>query len=229
MLIQTWGEVFGASLQNLWWGFINFVPNLIVAIIIFILGWIVGAVIGHAIEQVIAAIKIDSLFKSAGADEVLARAGIRLNVGAFLGGLVKWFIVVVFLMTSLEIIGLTQVNSFLREVVLNYLPNVIIAAFVLIVATVIADAMRKIVEGSARAANIHSARLLGSIVKYAIWTFAFIIALSQLGIAAQFMQILFTGLIAMLAIAGGLAFGLGGKEAAAKTIEKLRAETSSMH
>ena len=87
MLIQTWGEVFGASLQNLWWGFINFVPNLIVAIIIFILGWIVGAVIGHAIEQVIAAIKIDSLFKSAGADEVLARAGIRLNVGAFLGGL----------------------------------------------------------------------------------------------------------------------------------------------
>jgi len=226
MFIQTWGEVFGASLQNLWWGFINFVPNLIVAVIVFIVGWVVGSVVGKAIEQVIGALKIDSLFKSAGAEEVLARAGFRLNVGAFLGGLVKWFIIVVFLMTSLEVIGLTQVNDFLREVVLNYLPNVIIASLVLIVATIIADAMKKIVEGSARAANVHSASLLGSITKYAIWIFALIIALSELGIAAQFMQILFTGLIAMLAIAGGLAFGLGGKEAASRAIDKIRSETA---
>ncbi len=226
MFIQTWGEVFGASLQNLWWGFINFVPNLIVAIIVFIVGWVVGSVVGKAIEQVISALKIDSLFKSAGAEEVLSRAGFKLNVGGFLGGLVKWFVIVVFLMTSLEVIGLTQVNDFLREVVLNYLPNVIIASLVLVVATIIADAMRKVVEGSARAANVHSANLLGTITKYAIWIFALIIALSELGIAAQFMQILFTGLIAMLAIAGGLAFGLGGKEAASRTIEKIRSETS---
>lgn len=225
MLIQTWGEVFGASLQNLWWGFVNFVPNLIVALIIFIVGWVVGSVVGRAIEQVVTALKVDALFKSAGADEVLSRAGFKLDVGGFLGGLVKWFIIVVFLMTSLEVIGLTQVNNFLHEVVLNYLPNVIIAALVLIVATIIADAMRRIVEGAARAANVHSAGLLGAITKYAIWIFAIIIALSELGIAAQFMQILFTGLIAMLAIAGGLAFGLGGKEAAARTIEKLRSET----
>ena len=91
MFIQTWGEVFGASLQNLWWGFINFVPNLIVAIIVFIVGWVVGSVVGKAIEQVISALKIDSLFKSAGAEEVLSRAGFKLNVGGFLGGLVKWF------------------------------------------------------------------------------------------------------------------------------------------
>ena len=158
---------------------------------------------------------------------MLARAGMKLSVGGFLGGLVRWFIVAVFLMTSLEIVGLTQVNDFLRNVVIAYLPQVIIASIILIIATVISDAMKRVVEGSAKAAGVRSANLLGTITRYAIWIFAFIIALSELGIAGSFMQILFTGIIAMLAIAGGLAFGLGGKEAAARAIEKVQHETSN--
>jgi hypothetical protein len=226
MLISTWGEVFSGSLMNLWFGFINFVPSLIVAIIIFIVGWVVGSVVGKAISQLIAALKIDKLFSSAGADEMLGRAGMRLNVGGFVGAIVKWFIIVVFLMTSLEILGLTQVNDFLKESVLFYLPKVVIAMLVLVIASVLADAMKKIVAGTAKAANVHSANLLGAITRYAIWIFAFIIALSELGIASSFMQVLFTGLIAMLAIAGGLAFGLGGKEVAARTISKVSGEMS---
>lgn len=225
-MLQTWGSVFGASLQSLWMGVVAFLPNLIVAIIVFIIGWVVGSVVGKAISQVISALKVDKLFQSAGADEVLARAGMKLSVGGFIGGLVKWFIVVVFLMTSLEVIGLTQVNDFLREVVLSYLPQVIIAALILVLATVIADVMKKVVSGTAKANNVRSANFLGSIVYYAIWIFALIIALYQLGIAAQFMQILFTGIVAMLAIAGGLAFGLGGRDAAAKSIEKIREDMS---
>ncbi len=224
MLINTWGEVFTTSLQSLWLGFIGFVPNLIIAIIVFIVGWMIGAVVGKAIAQVIGALKIDKLFEGAGVGEMLSRAGMKLNVGGFIGGLVKWFIVVVFLMTSLEVLHLTQVNDFLREVVLNYLPQVIIAALILIVATVVADSMRKVVIGTAKAANIHSANMLGTITYYAIWIFALIIAFSELGIAAQFMQVLFTGIIAMLAIAGGLAFGLGGKDAAARAIDKVRGD-----
>ncbi len=227
MFYQTWGEVFSVSLQSLWYGFISFVPNLIVAIIIFIVGWVVGTLIGKAINQVIDALKINKLFESAGASELMNRAGMRLNVGAFLGGVVKWFIIVVFLMTSLEILGLTQVNDFLRESVLFYLPKVVIAALVLVIAGVIAEAMQKIVAGSAKAANSHSANLLGAIARYSIWIFAFIIALSELGIAAQFMQILFTGLVAMLAIAGGLAFGLGGKDVAGRKVQNISDEMSS--
>ncbi len=227
MLISTWGEVFSGSLQNLWFGFISFVPSLLVAVVIFIIGWVVGSVVSKAISQVVGALKIDKLFQSAGADDLLARAGMKLNVGNFIGSLVKWFVIVVFLMTSLEILGLTQVNDFLREAVLYYLPKVVIAALVLVIATVIADLMKKIVSGSAMAANVKSAKMLGSIARYAIWIFAFIIALSELGIAATFMQVLFTGLIAMLAIAGGLAFGLGGKEAAARAINKVSNDMSS--
>lgn len=227
MFIQTWGGVFSESLLNLWAGFISFVPSLLGAIVLFIIGWVVGGVIGKAIAQILEAIKVNKLFESAGANELMHRAGMKLNVSGFIGGLVKWFIVVVFLMASLEIMGLTQVNDFLREAVLYYLPKVVIASFVLVLAAVIAETMQKLVQASAQAANVKGAKMVGSITRYAIWTFAFIIALSELGIATAFMQILFTGLIGALAVAFGLAFGLGGKEAASRTIEKVSHDMSS--
>ncbi|MFA5933774.1 MAG: hypothetical protein WC795_00935 [Candidatus Paceibacterota bacterium] len=220
--LSAWGEVFSASLQNLWFGFMSYVPSLIVAVIIFIIGWVISAIVGQAFESVINALKIDRLFKNTGAEETMNKMGMKFSVGGFIGGLIRWFIVIVFLMTSLEIVGLTQVNQFLREVVLGYLPQVVVASLILIVATIVADAASRMVSGSAKAANVKSANLLGVITKYAIWIFALLIALSELGIAPQFMQILFIGIVAMLALAGGLAFGLGGKDAAARTIEKIK-------
>ena len=227
MLLQNWGEIFSQSLIGLWYGFINFVPGLLGAIILFVIGWMVGSIIGKAVMQLVSVLKVDSLFESAGANDFMNRAGLKISASRFIGALVRWFIIVVFLMASLQIIGLTQVNDFLREAVLYYLPKVVIASLVLIIATVLADGMKKLVKASAQAANIRSANMLGSITLYAIWGFAFIIALSELGIATAFMQILFTGFIAALAIALGLSFGLGGKEAAARTIEKISSDMSS--
>ena len=221
MYINTWAEVFSASLQGLWLGFVQFVPNLVFAIIVFIIGWAVGTLVSKAISQVFAALKVDKLFRSLGTEDFLSRAGFKLNVGNFIGEIVKWFIVLVFLMTSFEILELTKVTDFLKEVVLGYLPQVIIASLILVVATVVADAASRVVSGTAKASNIASANMLGTVTYYAIWTFALIIALSELGVAPVFMQTLFSGIIAMLAIAGGLAFGLGGKEAASRTIEKV--------
>lgn len=226
IFLQTWGEVFTGSLQSLWVGFMSFVPSLLGAVILFVIGWIVGSIICKAVVQLFATLKIDKLFESAGANEAFQKAGLRLDVGGFIGGLFKWFIIVAFMMASLEIMGLTQVNDFLRETVVYYLPKVAIAALVLIIATVIAQTMKKIVSASARAANVTSANMLGSIANYAIWIFAFIVAFSELGIASAFMQILFTGLIAALALAFGLAFGIGGRDAAARAIENVSKDIS---
>jgi hypothetical protein len=226
MLLANFGTSFAASLNSLWTGFAMFIPNLIIAVVIFIIGWVIGSVVGKAIMQLFAALKIDKVFESAGANDVMNRAGMRLNVAKFIGDLFKWFIIAVFLIWALDWLNLGQVTQFLRDVVVQYLPRVIVAALVLVLATVISDFMRKLIRGSARMANVRSANLLGSIAHYAIWIFAIIIALSQLGIAAEFMQILFTGIIAMLAIAGGLAFGLGGRDAAARAIENVRENVS---
>ena len=228
-IFQSWGDAFTLALQNVSVSFASFVPKFLFAVILFIIGWIVAVVIGRAIAQVIAALKIDGALEKAGAGNVMDRAGITLNLGAFIGGVVKWFIIVVFLVASLNLLGLTDVTSFLSNNVLAYLPHVLVAALVLVIATVIADFIGKVVTASARAGSIRSANFLGTLSRYAIWIFAFIIALSELGIAAAYMQILFTGLVAMLAIAGGLAFGLGGKDVAASAVAHLNDRVKPIH
>lgn len=215
------------SFQSLWIGVAEFLPRLIMAILVFVIGWIVAVTLGRLGGQIISFFKVDKLLQKTGMEEHLARGGLKLNSAAFIGGLVKWFFLVVFLVASLDILGLYQVNAFLREVVLMYLPNVIVAALMLLAAAILAEALQKIVVSSARTARISSASFLGGIAKWAIWVFAISAALFQLGIAGAFIQTLFTGFIAMLAIAGGLSFGLGGKEAAARTIERLRGDISS--
>lgn len=223
---MTWGEVFNASLQDLWWGFIQFAPKLIIAIIFFIVGWVLGSLVAKAFEHVFAALKVDKLFQSVKADEFMKRAGMNLNTGYFVGQVIKWFIVIVFLLPSLNLVGLTSISSFLSEDVLGFLPRVIIAAFILIIATVVADAVSRTVVATTRAMNLKSANMLGTVSRYTIWIFAFIIALGQLGIAPAYMQILFAGIIGMLAVAGALAFGLGGKDAASRLISKLGEDMS---
>jgi len=221
MILKTWSEVLAQSFQDLWAGVISFVPNLIVAVIIFIAGWVVGSLLGRVVSQIVKSLKVDNALKSAGSETLLNKAGFRLNSGKFLGGLVKWFIIIVFLVASFDVLGLDKVNSFLQQVVLLYLPQVIVAVLILLVAALIAEAMQSIVKGSAKAAEIKSANFLGNVTKWSIWVFAILMALYQLGVAAAFVQTLFTGFVVALALATGLAFGLGGKESAARILKKI--------
>jgi len=226
MVLQTWSDVLTQSFQNLWLGVVGFVPNLIVALVIFIIGWVVAAVLGRVVSQIIKALRVDSALSSAGFEDVINRMGFSLNAGHFIGVLVKWFIIVVFLIAAFDVLGLQDINIFLRETVLGYLPNVFVAAIILVIAALISDAVGKLVVGSAKAAQLPSAHFLGGVSRWAIWIFAIIAALDRLGIASELLLTLFTGIIYMLAIAGGIAFGWGGKNAAEKFIERLRGDIS---
>ncbi len=227
MYINTWSGALQNSFQGLWMGFVNYVPNIIIAAIIFVLGWVVGTIVGRGIQQLFRSARVDEALKRTGADEMMRKGGLTLNTGAFVGGLVKWFIVLVFLVASFDVLGLVEVNQFLQGVVLQYLPKVIVAVLVLLVAGVLGDIVQRTVTASARAAEVRSAGMLGAVARWAIWVFAFLIALSQLGIAAPFFQTLFTGFIIALSLGVGLAFGLGGQEAAADVIKKMRSEMGS--
>src|SRR3989338_2143004 len=198
-------------------------PKIIVALIFVFLGWIFGMAVGRVIAQIIDALRIDTWLAKAGVDKFVERAGYRLNAGAFLGWLAKLFFIIVFLIVAFNVLGLSEVNGFLIQV-LTYIPNVAVAMLVLFIASVAADIVGGVVSGASQAVGSHVAHLLGSITRWAIWIFALMFAFSQLGIAPQFMNILFTGIVAMLALAGGLAFGLGGKEAAGEFIREVRTE-----
>ena len=219
MFIQNWGDVFTRSLQGVWYGVASFVPELIIALIIFAIGWVLAALFEKLVESIFKALKIDAALKSAGMEEVVKRAGYNLNSGLFVGALVKWFIIVVFLMASFGVLGLDQVNSFLAQVV-NYIPQVIVAVLILMVSVVIANALQKAVVASARAAHVKSSELLGRVTKWSIWIFAILTALITLGIAPTLIQMILTAIFAGGALALGLAFGLGGKDAAQRIVER---------
>jgi small-conductance mechanosensitive channel len=225
-IAYSWSDAVLVSFQDMWAGVIGFLPSLVAAILILIVGWLVGAIIGRVVHQVIRSIKLDEALRKAGLEDFLQKGGIRLDSGGFLGGLVKWFFIIVFLVAAFDTVKLTKVNDFLKDVVLYYLPQVIIAVFILMIAVVVADVMQNVVIASARTARLKSANFLGSVTKWSIWVFAVFIALDQLGIAAHFVQMLFTGVVIALSIALGLSFGLGGQEAASRFISKLREEIS---
>jgi len=226
MTIATWSDVLRLSFANLWLGVVGFVPNLVVAIVIVLLGWGIGVLFGRVISQVVKAIKVDEVLRRAGVENFLNKGGLNLNSGNFLGGLVRWFVILVFLVAAFDVLGLSQVTLFLKDI-LNYLPQVIVAVLILIAAGFVADGMKKVVLSSAMTAELASAGFLATVTKWVIWVFAVLVALSQLGIASGFIQTIFTGLVVALSLGLGLAFGLGGQEAAGRVVEKVGKEMSS--
>jgi len=224
MALENLSVALSGAFNGLLVGVIGFIPKLIIAVLVIIVGWLIGAALSKLVSQIIKALKVDKALEAAGARELVRKGGFELNSGLFLGELVKWFVIVVSFIATFDILGLRDVNLFLQGVVLGYIPQVIAAVLILLVAVIVAAALQKTVIASAKAAGFASASLLGAVTKWAIWVFAFLAALFQLNIAATFIQTLFTGFVVALSLALGLAFGLGGKDAAKDYVEKLRNE-----
>jgi hypothetical protein len=220
-MIQDWTSLVVGSLQSLWVGTLSVLGNIIGALIVLLIGLIVAAGLATLVERLIGLLKLDKGLMSLGVKEYFDRAGVQLNSGKFFGKLVYWFLVVVFLLAASDILGFYSLSTFLREALL-YIPNVIVAVLIMLAAVVIANALRHIVKASVRSARLHASNFLGSLTWWAVVVFGFLAALSQLGIAVAIVNSIVTGFVAMLAIAGGIAFGLGGKDYAASLISRLK-------
>ena len=221
MIIQTWAETTTVALQNLCQGFLSFIPNLIGAIIVFIIGWLISLGIGKLIAEILTRIKFNQLFERAGWQQALEKAELKVNAAEFVGAIVKWVLVIVFLLAAVEILGLVQFAGFVKNV-LAYLPNVIVAALIFVVTVIVVDIVEKVVRAAVEGVKVGYGHFVSAIIKWSIWIFAVLAILHQLGIARSFMETLFTGFVAMLVIALGISFGLGGKEVAAEILRDLR-------
>ena len=209
------------SLMTLWGGVALFLPQFVAAVVVFLVGWLIAELLGKLAYHVVKILHVDNALSKVGFRQAWERSGFKLDTPTLFYELVRWFFVVVFLMAATNILGLVQVSEFLRTVVF-YLPNVIVAAVILLIGILVAKFLEGIVKASVKAAGLMSANFLGALTKWAVFVFSLLIALAQLKVADDIIKIVITGLIAASALAMGLAFGLGGVKHAEQMIGDLR-------
>jgi hypothetical protein len=219
MIFSDTADTLGGALVSIGGGIGQVLPSIIIALVVFILGMLVAGILGRLFTELSHMVKIDALFTKSGLREALKKGGVSMNAGEFIGGFVKWVVLLAFLVTSLEIVGLTQVTLFLTGI-LSYVPQLISAALIIIATAVAAEFLKKTVVASTHAAGFSGAELSGKLVKATVWVFGAVVALQELGLPTSLFQILITGIIAAISLAFGLAFGLGGRDVAAKMLEK---------
>lgn len=221
MVVQTWTEVLAVSLQQLWSVFVGFLPALLGALLVFVLGLVVASGLGMLVKKLVVAIKLDAALVRAGVEPYFKRAGLRIDLGEFFGKTTYWFILIAFFLAAADILHFGALSLFLRAVLL-YIPQVIVAVLIMLVAVILAKFFKKLVEASVMSAELHSANFLGSLTWWSVIIFGLFAALTQLGIAVAIINTFVTGFVVMVALAGGIAFGLGGKDYASHLIRKLR-------
>ena len=215
--IQDWGDAIFAALTNALNGFITAIPLIVGAIVIIVIGWIVSNVLARVVREVLARAGADRMFAEHGG-AVYGSQSKQVQPSVVASEIVKWIIRFVFLVAAANVLGMPQVSLLLNSVLL-WIPNLLVAAVILLVAPLIGRFLRGVIEVGAGNMGFTNASLLGRIAEVAVVAFAVLIAIDQLGIAADLLNILFTGVVAALALAFGLAFGLGGRDVAGRIAE----------
>jgi hypothetical protein len=213
------------SLTNILQGLANFIPNIVAALIIFVVGWLVAIILAWAVDKVLRAVQLPALFKIVKLEDLLQKAEIKHDTVGLIAAMVKWILYLVAFIAAIDALKIPAVSAFLTSI-LGYVPAVVGAVAIMLLGVILAFFLGNVITASLKAANLGHGKMIGSIARYAVIVFTFIAVLIQLQIATYLFSTLFTGLVAFLVIAGGIAFGLGSKDAAAEIIGKIKKDLS---
>lgn len=216
--VQGWGDAFMASITGALAVFMTAIPKIIAFVLILVIGWFIASLIGKAVAALLRTIKFNEIAQRAGIADFIKGMGVDTDASGFLASIVKWFIRLIALVVAFDALGLPAVSDFLRQVLL-WIPNLVVALVVLVIGGLAAKAFSSLVKGTVEKAGIGKPELLATIASVGVWAFAIIIAVNQLGIGVTLVNTLFMATVGALALAIGLAFGLGGKETAGKMVE----------
>ncbi len=221
--LLRWSDAIILALQNFANDVILSLPGILAAIIVLILGLLLAKFLGRLTTKLIAVSRLDLLLEKTVNMQSLKEKGVELKASSILGWAVKWFFIIVTFIAVADILGLHQLTNFFRMVAM-YVPNVIIAILILLAGFILGDGLKGLVIKSVEVSSISKslASMLGNVSRLAVIVFAVMASLNQLGIASDLIKILFTGVVAMLTIAGGLAIGLGAKDHVREWLDKVR-------
>ena len=222
---MNWNELIADPICHMLTRILDYLPILLGALIILIVGWIVANAIRRLVDWLLKAARFDALADKAGISEVLRKGDLKISARHVVSGLVYWLVMIMVLVMAVDALGLPKGSDVLASL-FAYVPKVIAALLVLVVAMFLASFVSEIVRTACGNAKLPSPEVIAGVSRWAIIIFAVTIAMEELGIAPLLVGTAFNIILGGVVLALALAFGLGGKDAAAKYLEELRQKRS---
>lgn len=223
---SSWTDALLASFAGAMAIFFAAIPKVIGFVLIIVVGWLVASLLEKAIRGVLHAVKFDNLAEKAGFAGFVQKMGVKSDASGFLAMLVKWFVRLIVLVVAFDALGLPAVSDVLRQLLL-WLPNLVVAMVVLVIGGLLANAASSLVRGATAGAGFDNPEQLAKVASVAVWIFAIVIAVNQIGIAQTLVNTILMGAVGALALAMGLAFGLGGRDTASEIVKKWYQQTQA--
>lgn len=217
--ITEWSAALMTSLAGAMMLFFSAIPKIIGFVVIIIVGWMIASLIEKAIAALLRAVRFNELAQRSGFGNFVAKMGTGTDSAGMIALVAKWFVRLIALVVAFDALGLPAVSDVLRQLLL-WLPNVVVALVVLVIGGLAANALSNVVRGAAAEGGLSNPNFLAKVASGLVWTFAIVVAVNQIGIATTLVNTLFMAVVGALALALGLAFGLGGRETAAEIVRK---------
>lgn len=217
--VSDWSEATLTSLAGAMMMFFAAIPKVLAFAVILVVGWFVAGLIARAVAGLLRAVRFNELAARSGFDGFVRNIGVENDSAGFLAMVAKWFIRLIVLVVAFDALGLPAVSDVLRQLLL-WLPNLAVGLVVLVIGGLLANAAAGVVRGATASAGFGHPDLMANIARGAVWVFAIIVAVNQIGIAQELVNTLFMGAVALIVLALGLSFGLGGREVAGQIVQR---------
>lgn len=199
------------------------IPKIIGFLLILFIGWLIAGWVAGLVTRLLRAIRFNDAADKAGIGKFVANSGAGSDSSAAVGGIVKWVFRLVVLLAAFSALGLTAMSLVLSQFLL-WLPNLIVAVGVLVLGGMLGRAAGDLTRGATAEGGFSNPDTLATVAKWTIWGFAIIIAVNQIGIGVAVINTLLMGLVGAVALASGLAFGLGGRDLASRKLDDWSAQ-----
>lgn len=224
--VRDTGEAIRVSLANALSMFFAAIPRVIGFLVVLLIGWFIASLLAKAVATLLRGIRFNELAQRSGFAGFVQNMGVRRDSAGVIADVTKWFIRLITLVVAFDTLGLPAVSGVLQQLLL-WLPNLIVALAVLVIGGLAAEALSRLVQGATAKAGFANSDMLSMVAKAAVWAFAIVVAVTQLGIATTLINTLVIGVIGALALASGLAFGLGGQARAARWLDRMSVQAEA--
>ena len=218
--VRDAGDAFRASLAGALNTFLSAIPRIIGFAVVLIVGWIISSLLARGVAALLHAVKFNDLARRSGFADFVQKMGVRDDASGVIASIVKWFVRLITLVVAFDTLGLPAVSNVLQQLLL-WLPNLVVALVVLVIGGLAANGLSQLVRGTTAQAGFTNPDMLATVTKVAVWGFAIVVAVNQLGIATTLINTLLIGIVGAFSIAFGLAFGLGGRDRAAQMLDTM--------